>query len=46
MITSRTANKHRQRAMNIGVNVYLGKPFNEGDLLGNIESLLSEQAEI
>ncbi len=39
MITSRTADKHRQRAMDIGVNAYLGKPFNEGELLENIRTL-------
>ena len=41
MITSRTASKHRQRALDIGVNAYLGKPYNESDLLGNIQNLLS-----
>jgi len=39
MITSRTADKHRQRAMDIGVSAYLGKPFNEGELLENIRTL-------
>jgi chemosensory pili system protein ChpA (sensor histidine kinase/response regulator) len=42
MITSRTGDKHRQRAMQIGVNRYLGKPFQESDLVENIESLLKE----
>jgi len=42
MITSRTASKHRQRAMDIGVNEYMGKPYNEIDLLKNIESLVSK----
>ncbi|MCW9089325.1 MAG: Hpt domain-containing protein [Gammaproteobacteria bacterium] len=40
MITSRTGDKHRQRAMDIGVNVYLGKPYTEVDLLENIEALM------
>lgn len=40
MITSRTGQKHRDRAMNIGVNMYMGKPYNEGELLDNIHSLL------
>ncbi len=39
MITSRTGDKHRQRAMEIGVNMYMGKPYTEVDLLENIESL-------
>lgn len=41
MITSRTGDKHRQRAMDIGVNAYLGKPYSEGDLLDNIERLIN-----
>ena len=40
MITSRTGQKHRDRAMNIGVNTYMGKPYNENELLENIHSLL------
>jgi len=42
MITSRTGDKHRQRAMQIGVNRYLGKPFQETELLENIKGLLEE----
>ena len=37
MITSRTGQKHKERAFSIGVNEYLGKPFQEHDLLENIE---------
>ena len=33
MITSRIAEKHREHAMEIGVNGYLGKPFSEEELL-------------
>ena len=44
MITSRTGDKHRQRAMQIGVNRYLGKPFQESELLENIQALLEETA--
>jgi chemosensory pili system protein ChpA (sensor histidine kinase/response regulator) len=42
MITSRTGDKHRQRAMQVGVNRYLGKPFQENDLVGTIRELLNE----
>lgn len=42
MITSRTGDKHRQRAMDIGVNRYMGKPFQEADLLQNINEILDE----
>ena len=41
MITSRTGDKHRQRAMEIGVNMYMGKPYTEVDLLENIEKLMA-----
>jgi len=33
MITSRTGEKHRDRAISIGVNEYLGKPYQESQLL-------------
>jgi chemosensory pili system protein ChpA (sensor histidine kinase/response regulator) len=36
MITSRTAPKHRARAAEIGVEVYLGKPYQEEELLQQI----------
>ena len=39
MITSRTAEKHRQHATEIGVDVFLGKPYEEGELLGHISTL-------
>jgi chemosensory pili system protein ChpA (sensor histidine kinase/response regulator) len=41
MITSRTAEKHRQYAMDIGANHYLGKPYDENELLGLIASYAS-----
>ena len=40
MITSRTGSKHKEKAMEIGVNEYLGKPFQEDDLVKNINDLL------
>jgi chemosensory pili system protein ChpA (sensor histidine kinase/response regulator) len=40
MITSRTGEKHRERAEQIGVNRYLGKPYNEGALLSTIDEML------
>ncbi len=33
MITSRTADKHRQHAAQLGVDAYLGKPYQEDELL-------------
>jgi chemosensory pili system protein ChpA (sensor histidine kinase/response regulator) len=40
MITSRTGGKHRERATSIGVNAYLGKPYQEDDLVENMKRLL------
>ncbi len=40
MITSRTGEKHRQRAFDIGVQRYLGKPYQEADLLTQIAEVL------
>ncbi|HRP98794.1 MAG TPA: response regulator, partial [Rhodocyclaceae bacterium] len=37
MITSRLADKHRDYAMKIGANHYLGKPYDEAELLALIE---------
>jgi chemosensory pili system protein ChpA (sensor histidine kinase/response regulator) len=43
MITSRTGEKHRERALAIGVNEYLGKPFQETTLLETIRRLTGNQ---
>jgi chemosensory pili system protein ChpA (sensor histidine kinase/response regulator) len=43
MITSRTGAKHRERAESIGVDRYLGKPYQEGDLVENINQVLAER---
>jgi chemosensory pili system protein ChpA (sensor histidine kinase/response regulator) len=40
MITSRTGEKHRQRAMDLGVQRYLGKPYQEVELMRNVFDLL------
>jgi chemosensory pili system protein ChpA (sensor histidine kinase/response regulator) len=42
MITSRTGSKHRDRAMTIGVNEYLGKPYQESLLLETIQQLVNK----
>ncbi|MCZ6560348.1 MAG: Hpt domain-containing protein [Gammaproteobacteria bacterium] len=41
MITSRTGEKHRARAIELGVNDYLGKPYQESQLLDAIEPLVA-----
>jgi chemosensory pili system protein ChpA (sensor histidine kinase/response regulator) len=40
MITSRTGDKHRERARQIGVNNYLGKPYQENDLLDSMQHII------
>ena len=40
MITSRTGDKHRQKAIDIGVQEYLGKPYNEGELLAYVQEIV------
>lgn len=42
MITSRTADKHRQYALKLGVNHYMGKPFDEEELLAAIARFTGE----
>ncbi len=42
MITSRIAEKHREHAMELGVNHYLGKPYSEDELLGLVRSYCEE----
>jgi len=45
MITSRIAQKHRDYAMELGVNHYLGKPYNEEELLRLVAHYTGDQAE-
>ncbi|MDQ3026579.1 MAG: Hpt domain-containing protein, partial [Pseudomonadota bacterium] len=44
MITSRTAEKHRNRALELGVNEYMGKPYQEDQLLALIRRYTAESA--
>ncbi|NDP43843.1 MAG: hybrid sensor histidine kinase/response regulator, partial [Aromatoleum sp.] len=41
MITSRTADKHRNRARELGIDLYFGKPFQEDELLRNLREMLA-----
>jgi chemosensory pili system protein ChpA (sensor histidine kinase/response regulator) len=43
MITSRVGEKHRARAIELGINDYLGKPYQEDQLLGSIARLVGKQ---
>ncbi|GAB3539530.1 hypothetical protein GCM10027343_07130 [Noviherbaspirillum agri] len=43
MITSRTASKHRNYALELGVNEYLGKPYQEDQLLNLIAGFVKKE---
>ncbi|WP_353152547.1 Hpt domain-containing protein [Herminiimonas fonticola] len=43
MITSRTASKHRNYAMELGVNEYLGKPYQEEELVKLIAGFIKKE---
>jgi chemosensory pili system protein ChpA (sensor histidine kinase/response regulator) len=43
MVTSRVGDKHRARAIELGVNDYLGKPYQDSELLAAIGRLLEER---
>ena len=43
MITSRTASKHRAYAFEIGANQYLGKPYQEEELLLLVADYIKQQ---
>ena len=45
MITSRVGEKHRARAIELGVDDYLGKPYQENQLLDAIEPLVRSRRE-
>ena len=45
MITSRVGEKHRARALELGVDEYLGKPYQESQLLEAIAPLVGEDDE-
>ena len=44
MVTSRGGDKHRDRAMKLGVNAYLTKPYQEEQLMQAIRQILGERA--
>ncbi len=44
MITSRTAEKHQNMAFELGANAFLGKPYNEQELIDTINKLIKGKA--
>jgi chemosensory pili system protein ChpA (sensor histidine kinase/response regulator) len=45
MVTSRGGDKHRDRAVKLGVNDYLTKPYQEEQLMRSIRQILGERAQ-
>ncbi|MEH1825141.1 MAG: hybrid sensor histidine kinase/response regulator [Nostoc sp.] len=45
MLTSRSSNKHRQLAMQLGARAYFSKPYNEQELLQTLEEIIRTVAE-
>jgi chemosensory pili system protein ChpA (sensor histidine kinase/response regulator) len=43
MVTSRVGEKHRARAIELGVDDYLGKPYQEAQLLDAIAPLVERR---
>ncbi|UCE33038.1 MAG: response regulator [Burkholderiales bacterium] len=46
MITSRTAEKHRSHAFALGVDVYLGKPYSEDELIAHVRAFVDRKRSI
>ena len=46
MITSRTADKHRNHAMQLGVDAFLGKPYPEDELLAHIAGFVAARRSV
>jgi chemosensory pili system protein ChpA (sensor histidine kinase/response regulator) len=42
MITSRAGAKHRQKAFDLGVDMYMSKPYQEDELYKNVDTLLAK----
>jgi chemosensory pili system protein ChpA (sensor histidine kinase/response regulator) len=43
MVTSRVGEKHRARAIELGVDDYLGKPYQDSQLIDAITSLVAQR---
>jgi two-component system, chemotaxis family, sensor histidine kinase and response regulator PixL len=44
MLTSRSSQKHRKIAMNLGASAYFSKPFNEAEILATLSELILAQS--
>ncbi len=46
MITSRTADRHRTRALQLGVHAYVGKPYRDEEMLALLSGVLQSTREV
>jgi chemosensory pili system protein ChpA (sensor histidine kinase/response regulator) len=46
MLTSRSSDKHRQLAMQLGARAYFSKPYNEQELLRTLEEIISQVSNV
>ncbi|MBW4479624.1 MAG: response regulator [Tolypothrix brevis GSE-NOS-MK-07-07A] len=46
MLTSRSSDKHRQLALQLGARAYFSKPYNEQELLQTLERIIFRMAEV
>jgi two-component system, chemotaxis family, sensor histidine kinase and response regulator PixL len=46
MLTSRSSEKHRQLALQLGAKAYFSKPYNEQELLQTLERIIFRMAEV
>ncbi len=46
MLTSRSSDKHRQLALQLGARAYFSKPYNEQELLRTLEQIIFRMAEV
>jgi CheY-like chemotaxis protein len=44
VLTSRAASKHHQRAIQLGASAYVVKPYQDADLLAQLDALVAAQA--
>jgi two-component system, chemotaxis family, sensor histidine kinase and response regulator PixL len=44
MLTSRSSQKHRKIAMNLGASAYFGKPFSETEILATLKDLIIDSS--
>ena len=46
MLSSRSSNKHRKLAMQLGAVAYFSKPYNEQELLQALEEIIAAPASV